>query len=168
MTTPPTPPSTGKPISASFFARLIDWVKSGMLIEGTGYRLRRGPNGTALVIEKSPRPAPVVLPWTFVCKKSEGEDGKEKREGGWVNCKVQIGYKLIEVEEGVDQTDDGDYYCVCDLFKDTAKVYLSSEVENTILGYDIKSNTMAFFVGTVDDGKQIKGPHMYPVAYKVL
>ena len=51
MTTPPTPPSPGKPISASFFARLIAWVKSGMLVEGSGYRLRRGPNGTALDID---------------------------------------------------------------------------------------------------------------------
>ena len=78
MTTPPTPPTPGKPISASFFARLIAWAKSGMLIEGTGYRLRRGPNGTALDIDvaKSATSA-AVLPWTFICTVSKDENGNE-------------------------------------------------------------------------------------------
>lgn len=50
MITPPTAPSPGKPVSAGFFSRLIACVKSGQLIEGPGYRLKRGPNGTSLDI----------------------------------------------------------------------------------------------------------------------
>lgn len=50
MITPPTAPSPGKPVSAGFFTRLIAWVKSCQLIEGPGYRLKRGPNGTSLEI----------------------------------------------------------------------------------------------------------------------
>ena len=52
MITPPTPPSPGQPVSASFFSRLVAWVKSGQLIDGVGYRLSRGPNGTSLVIDR--------------------------------------------------------------------------------------------------------------------
>lgn len=50
MITPPTAPSPGKPVSASFFSRLIAWVKSCMLIDGVGYRLRRTPYGTSLIL----------------------------------------------------------------------------------------------------------------------
>lgn len=50
MITPPTTPSPGKPVSAGFFARLIRWIKSGQLVEGPGYRLKRGPNGTVIEI----------------------------------------------------------------------------------------------------------------------
>ena len=56
MITPPTAPSPGKPVSAGFFSRLIAWVKSGQLIEGPGYRLKRGPNGTTLVLSPAVKP----------------------------------------------------------------------------------------------------------------
>lgn len=123
MTTPPTPPSPGKPISASFFARLIAWVKSGMLVEGTGYRLRRGPNGTALVIDvksvAKPSPSPDLS--CFCIKPSP----KQEDNGAlaFCNCFVSDGmvFKQViedgsyrvdqfvlqgELEEGREYTDD--------------------------------------------------------------
>lgn len=123
MTTPPTPPSPGKPISASFFARLIAWVKSGMLVEGTGYRLRRGPNGTALEIDVKPVAKPSTSPdlSCFCIKPSP----KQEDNGAlaFCNCFVSDGmvfeqviadgdYRVDqfvlqgELEEGREYTDD--------------------------------------------------------------
>lgn len=165
-------PSVGKPMRAAWGARLADRVNELCAATSPGMLVREGLGGSgAEPIPQSRRlpRAASVQPWTFVCKKSEGEDGKEKREGGWVNCKVQIGYKLIEVEEGVDQTDDGTYLCVCDLTNDTAKVELTGgDDPDYVEGYDLEKNTLSFVVGTVEDGEQKSGPHMHPVAYKVL
>ena len=98
MTTPPTPPTPGKPISASFFARLIAWVKSGMLVDGTGYRLRRGPNGTALEIEvaKSARPVSKI-PGCFEIRRPSGED-----PGGFNNPYYMVGANLYQCAEAID------------------------------------------------------------------
>ena len=98
MTTPPIPPTPGKPISASFFSRLVAWVKSGMLVEGTGYRLRRGPNGTALEIEvaKSVRPA-AAIPGCFEIRRPSGED-----VGGFDNPYFMVGANLYQCAEAID------------------------------------------------------------------
>lgn len=123
MTTPPTPPTPGKPISASFFARLIAWAKSGMLVEGTGYRLRRGPNGTALEIDVKSVAKPSKSPdlSCFCIKPSP----KQEDAGAlaFCNCFVSDGmvFKQViedgsyrvdqfvlqgELEEGREYTDD--------------------------------------------------------------
>lgn len=47
----PTPPSPGQPVSATFFSRLVGFIRSCMLVDGPGYRVRRNPNGTALEID---------------------------------------------------------------------------------------------------------------------
>lgn len=89
MITPPTAPSPGKPVSAGFFSSLIAWVKSGMLVEGPGYRLKRTQNGTALDICVRTGNKSSALPWSFSCIEDEisGE-----RTGGWSNCILQLGY----------------------------------------------------------------------------
>lgn len=157
---------------AAWGARLVDRVNELCAATSPGMLAREGLGGTGTepipTSRRLPRASAAIQPWTFVCKKSEGEDGKEKREGGWVNCKVQIGYKLIEVTEGIDKTDDGTYLCVCDLTNDTAKVVVIDDDADYAEGYDINKNTLSFYVGTVEDGEQKSGPHMHPVAYKVL
>lgn len=111
MTTPPTPPSPGKPISASFFARLIAWVKSGMLVEGTGYRLRRGPNGTALEIEvaKSARPVAKTLGCFEIRRPSPAaSEGGEADPGGFDNPYFMVGANLYQCAEAIDMGFDYD------------------------------------------------------------
>lgn len=103
MTTPPIPPTPGKPISASFFARLIGWVKSGMLVEGNGYCLRRGPNGTALEIDVKSVAKPSTSPdlSCFCIKPSP----KQEDNGAlaFCNCFVSDGMVFKQVIE------DGSY-----------------------------------------------------------
>ena len=105
MTTPPTPPSPGKPISASFFARLIGWVKSGMLVEGTGYRLRRGPNGTALEIEVAKSVRPVAkIPGCFEIRRPSpaASEGGEADPGGFDNPYYMVGSRIYQCAEAID------------------------------------------------------------------
>lgn len=185
MTTPPTPPSTGKPISASFFARLISWVKSGMLVEGTGYRLRRGPNGTALEIDvaKSAKSA-AVLPWSFSCTETDDPEkpGEKKRTGGWRNCRLQIGYNgwLVSPDlntpdvlsgvaeiEGTDRTDDGSYVVEVDVSKDTAKIMLRSEISH-LHPVDPEASVVYIDIGEVRDGVQQTRIPANPVVYKYV
>ena len=185
MTTPPTPPTPGKPISASFFARLIAWAKSGMLIEGTGYRLRRGPNGTALEIDvaKSARLI-TVLPWSFSCTETDDPEkpGEKKRTGGWRNCRLQIGYNgwLVSPDlntpdmlagaaliEGTDRTDDGAYVVEVDVSKDTAKIMLRSEVSH-IHPVDPEASVVYIDIGYVKDGVQKTRIPTNPVVYKYV
>ena len=104
MTTPPIPPTPGKPISASFFSRLIAWVKSGMLVEGTGYRLRRGPNGTALEIDVAKSVSPVAnIPGCFEIRRPSGED-----VGGFDNPYFMVGANLYQCAEAIDMGFDYD------------------------------------------------------------
>ena len=104
MTTPPIPPTPGKPISASFFARLIAWVKSGMLVEGTGYRLRRGPNGTALEIDVAKSAKPVAkIPGCFEIRRPSGED-----RGGFDNPYYMVGSRVYQCAEAIDMGFDYD------------------------------------------------------------
>lgn len=95
MLTPPTAPSPGKPVSAGFFSRLIAWVKSGMLIEGPGYRLNRGPNGTALVLQQSNQTNKTSSTGCFEIEKINIEDRTVKL----INCYYQIGGYTYNGEE---------------------------------------------------------------------
>lgn len=181
-----TPPSAGQPISASFFARLIAWVKSGMLVEGTGYRLRRGPNGTALVIDVVAKSASgkTLPPWSFICsvEKPATEGGEEKRTGGWRNCRLQIGYNgwLVSPDlntpdmlsgvaeiEGTDRTDDGSYVVEVDVSKDTAKIMLRSEISH-LHPVDPEASVVYIDIGYVKDGVQQTRIPANPVVYKYV
>lgn len=184
MITPPTASSPGKPVSASFFARLIAWVKSGQLIEGVGYRLHRTPNGTSLEIDLQKSKSQSSLPWSFSCTEGEDPDnpGETKRTGGWKNCILQLGYMkflnspdikyinnyLVTHEEiaGCDLTDDGAYVVEVDLEKDKAEIKLVAE--GTVPGVFPEENKIRLWIGTVEEGKQTKGIHHHPVIYKYV
>lgn len=103
MTTPPTPPSPGKPVSAGFFTRLIGWVKSGMLLEGPGYRLHRGPNGTSLEIDAKTvaRQSPSPDRGCFcICASADPSD-----DGALVFCNCYVSDGMV-FEKACE---DGDY-----------------------------------------------------------
>ena len=143
MTTPPTPPSTGKPISASFFARLIAWAKSGMLVEGTGYRLRRGPNGTALEIDVAKSARPVAkAPGCFEIRRPSGEEDP----GGFDNPYYMVGANLYQCAEAIDMGLDFDN-CVVALRVSTTsespKAYVESYEDFTALQEAAKSREVA-------------------------
>ena len=87
MLTAPTAPSPGKPISAGFFSRLIAWVKSGHPIERPGYRLRRGPNGTSLVLDRSTKAKSPLTTGCFAIDEIDTENKSVKL----INCYYQIG-----------------------------------------------------------------------------
>lgn len=122
MITPPTPPSPGRPISASFFSRFIAWVKSCMLIDGVGYRIRRGPNGTSLVIDNkqtisaAPNNNPIfaIREWKGEKTEEEKEEEEEEEEEGKpgkaiVNCFYQLGNIMYHAQDfkWEDDFDDG-------------------------------------------------------------
>lgn len=177
MNTAPTPPSPGKPVSAGFFTRLIGWVKSGMIIEGQGYRLHRGPNGTVLDIDiaKAVKPA-ASLPWSFTC--SEDAD-THVRTGGWGNGLAQFGYDRLFVTPdlesvhrlnattitGTDTTDDGFHYLEVDTLNATAEIKVD---ENGFPPHDPTRGILRIGLGLVEDGKLVSGFHHNPVIYKYV
>lgn len=125
MITPPTAPAPGKPISASFFSRLISWVKSGQLIDGAGYRTRRTPNGTALELigaKSKTHHEENNVPWS-VGKYVDENDGQVKYR--FVNKILQIGYAVFNYDKPafsdfVTQPDDlehDNYYLEINLSK---------------------------------------------------
>ena len=105
MNTAPTPPSPGKPVSAGLFTRLIGWVKSGMIIEGRGYRLHRGPNGTILDIDlaKSAKPA-AKIPGCFEIRRPSpaATEGSEEDQGGFDNPYFTVGAHLYQCGDAID------------------------------------------------------------------
>ena len=115
MTTPPIPPTPGKPISASFFARLIAWVKSGMLVEGTGYRLRRGPNGTTLEIEGGKSSSSSRLPGLFEAKLETSDQGGKKVKFEYPYYMAGTRLYRCEDKDVVLQAGKGIYCLVVDL-----------------------------------------------------
>lgn len=109
MMTPPTAPAVGKPISASFFARLIAWVKSGQLIEGPNYRLRRTPNGTSLDFKTSSSSSSSRLPGLFepvFFTREEGQDESSQTEK-W----VRFTYPYFMVGTRIYRCYDADMEC---------------------------------------------------------
>ena len=115
MTTPPIPPTPGKPISASFFARLIAWVKSGMLVEGTGYRLRRGPTGTTLEIEVGKSSSSSRLPGLFEAKLETSDQGGKKVKFEYPYYMAGTRLYRCEDKDVVLQAGKGIYCLVVDL-----------------------------------------------------
>lgn len=178
MITPPTAPSPGKPVSAGFFARLIGWVKSIQLVEGSGYRLRRGPNGTSLEIDARAvgSPAAAARPWAFSC--AEDPDTHE-RVGGWTNCVLQVGYNKWltsadvdmpgrgagDVIGGTDRTDDGDYVVEVNVATRTATIMLRGEATHAY-PLDRDANVVYVDIGSVEDGVQTSRIPNHPVVYR--
>lgn len=175
MITPPTAPSPGKPVSASFFARLIAWVKSGQLIDGAGYRLRRTPNGTSIQFEigKNKPATPVPLPWTFSC--TEDPDTGE-RECGWRNKIIQVAYSIYDYDSELfadkytDETGGEEGYYFLKLTFDPEHFESVPEAEMVCLSTapenDWENHIFYVYIGRVDeDGKQTGGSHVVPIIY---
>lgn len=184
MITPPTAPATGKPVSASFFARLIRWVKSGQLIDGVGYRLRRTPNGTSIEFvntEVVRNTAPVQeFAWTFSVSEDQ-ETGELK--GGWRNKVLQDGYNPINLDDYEDDDEDmttfddtghvdGKYYLEIDLkeYSNTErfKIKVVTEPGKEIPYHDIENSIVRVRIGEVTDGKQSGRIIMAPVVYTYI
>lgn len=182
MTMPPTAPSPGKPISASFFARLIAWVKSGQLIEGVGYRLRRTPNGTSLVFDVAKgKASPFPSYWTFSYPKDvdgeedeqDNEQGKEPNDACWHNCRLQIGYDAsfseVECTGGLKTYEDGVYYAEVNLIDNTWELKrVDGDDKSAIPPNDFDHSKVNVFVGIVEDEKQTYSINCIPVAYKYV
>lgn len=177
MITPPTAPSPGKPVSASFFSRLISWVKSGQLIEGVGYRLKITPNGTSLVFDvKKKQSSKDLLPWIFSCK--EDPDTGELT-GGWTNGIAQFGYDRIFITpdlihehnfgyivvNGTDKTDDGFHYLEVNTLVGTAEVKVD---ENHVPYHDPTNGILRIVLGIVENHNLKSGFHHNPVIYKYV
>lgn len=112
MLTPPTAPSPGKPVSAGFFARFIAWVKSGQLVEGPGYRLRRTPNGTSLVIPQAKSAENKTEDkGCFKIEKIDSEDKTVKL----VNCYFNVGGNTIFEDDMVSPVCEikDEIVCLC-------------------------------------------------------
>ena len=176
MITPPTPPSPGRPISASFFSRFIAWVKSCMLIDGVGYRIRRGPNGTSLVIDNVNQKSQEDRLWVFTYKEtgSDEETDSDKDNVCWKNCRLQIGYDSSFTEKdcsgGLDHNEDGVYYAEVNLSDNTweMKVNKNGKTRNDVPPHDLLHNKVNVFVSIVDDKKQTYSINCIPVAYKYV
>lgn len=171
---------------AAWGARLADRVNELCSATSPGMLVREGLGGTgAEPIPKSRRlpRAASVKPWTFVCSKSEGEDGQEKREGGWYGAQLQIGLNAnvrgtvpsngkddtgptAGKITGLGQTDDGVYYCEVDLQEETAVLKIAEGASVPLS--DFENNKVNVFIGKVEDGKQVEGIYCIPVIYKRL
>lgn len=159
---------------------LLRYVRSSTILNGSGYKTKRGPNGTTLEIRGGgPKPSN-TLPWTF----SAYEDPDTGLlVGGWTNCILQLGYNTYMTSEdvtyvdddrkgyvktigGTDRTDDGSYWVEVDLKNETATIKLEDEIENKPI--DLERNRVSVWIGEVKDGKQTHGLHINPVIYKYV
>lgn len=176
----PPEPSANDKISATFMKALMRYIRANTLLNGPGYRTKRGPNGTTLEIGKAAharQAASALQPWTFTC--TEDPDTQE-RTGGWTNCILQLGYhKFLYSEDlsgstprgdgsgeigGTSLTDDGEYCVEVDTKNETAEIKL---VEGN-LHDDIPNSIVRVWIGEVKDGEQISGIHHHPVVYKYI
>lgn len=196
MNTLPPEPSAHDRISASFMKALMRYIRANTLLNGPGYKTKRGPNGTTLEIEpgKRDRRVAAVLPWSFSCAEKEDPEnpGEKKRTGGWDNCRLQVGldcnfyssWKFPETEnriKGTHLTDDGSYYLrvnLSDGANPVAEIVLQGgegqaaveDGEDEKPLFDYERGIVSIFIGSVTDGKldERTAMHMNPTVWKYL
>lgn len=197
MNTLPPEPSAHDRISASFMKALMRYIRTNTLLNGPGYKTKRGPNGTTLEIEPGKRDrvaSAAVLPWSFSCAETEDPEnpGEKKRTGGWDNCRLQVGldcnfyssWKFPETEnriKGTHLTDDGSYYLrinLSDGANPVAEIVLQGadgqaavedgEEEKPL--FDYERGIVSIFIGSVSGGKldERTAMHMNPTVWKYL
>lgn len=186
MNTLPPEPSAHDRISASFMKVLMRYIRANTLLNGPGYKTKRGPNGTTLAIEQAHTYAPsaAVLPWSFSCTEKEDPEnpGEKKRTGGWDNCRLQVGldcnfyssWKFGESEnriKGTHLTDDGHYYLrvnLSDGANPVAEIVLQGAEEKPL--FDYERGIVSIFIGSVTAGKldERTAMHMNPTVWKYL
>ena len=174
MNTLPPEPSAHDRISASFMKALMRFIRSNTLLNGPGYKTKRGPNGTTLEIEQTHTRAAAanVLPWSFSCTEDE-ESGE--RTGGWRNCILQLGFNTILYSEdikyitshdsggaieGTDLCDDGFYFVEVSTIEKTAEIKIVGPTDPT--GHDFDRGIVRIWIGMVEDGKLKYGRHQHP------
>lgn len=100
-----TPPSAGQPIRASFFAELLREIQANRLVNGSGYRTKRTPNGTSLVIHeaKASASSPAKVPGCFEIRRpSGGEDSEGYDPGGFDNPYYSVGSNHYYLADAVE------------------------------------------------------------------
>ena len=188
MNTLPPEPSAHDRISASFMKALMRYIRANTLLNGPGYKTKRGPNGTTLAIEQAHTyaPSPAVLPWSFSCTEKENPEnpGEKKRTGGWDNCRLQVGldcnfyssWKFNESEnriKGTHLTDDGHYYLrvnLSDGANPVAEIVIDEALDVDKPRFDYERGIVSIFIGAVTDGKldERTAMHMNPTVWKYL
>ena len=181
----PPEPSPGDKITAELVRELIRCLRERTIIKGQNYSVSSSPNGTLLTIQRPPvHTDKDILPWTFSCSISEGQNGQEEREGGWKNCILQLGYNLFlhspDIEyitspdssadaqiSGTDLTADGEYWVCVDVAAKTAEIKKKGSGDTWTFENpnDLANNIVRIYIGTVEDGKQKYGIHHHPVVY---
>lgn len=124
METLPPEPSFKDQISASWMCRLLRFVRGSQILNGPGYKTRRGPNGTVLDLDiaKAVKPtADVPHPWK-VFAFAESEERENLFEIYIPHGALHVGEDPIEIE-GVTPVEgkDGRYTLDCEgeVVKDT-------------------------------------------------
>lgn len=198
MNTLPPEPSAKDPISATLMKALMRYIRANTLLDGPGYKTKRGPNGTTLDIKtREAKPQVQVLPWSFSCTEDEvtGE-----RTGGWKNCRLQVGldcdfYSSCEQDEalnrikGTKKTADGQYYVRINLSNGAdpvAEIVAGVANRNSVADdleeegeeegeeekklFDYEKGIVSIKIGTVSEGKLDEGTaiHMNPVVWRYL
>lgn len=145
--------------------------------------VREGPGGVgfdALPENKRDKAAAgtAALPWTFSCVEKEDEEtGEKTREGGWTNCRLQIGYDTRWASPDLDHnssytiggtslTDDGYHYLEVTVGeRDTAEIKVGRVVPAT----DPVAGKVRIFLAEINNAKVIGfQPHLNPVVYKYV
>lgn len=98
-----TPPSAGQPISASLFAELLRGIRANRLVNGSGYRTKRTPNGTSLVIKPGKdASAAAKVKGCFEIRRPSGEEGEEGYDpGGFDNPYYTVAGKTFFCADAV-------------------------------------------------------------------
>lgn len=173
----PTPPSPGKPVSATLIRQLIAAIRERTILPGRNTSVKRGPNGTTVDTTMSAPGSASRQPtyWTFSC--TEDPDSGE-RTGGWKNCRLQVGLNCLVASEdvfgpqsnlitGTEQTDDGVYYVEVDLRKETGEIK-RKEPGELVPENDVMHDKVNISIGEVVEKKLTTCIDMIPVVYKYL
>lgn len=112
MNTLPPEPSAKDPISATFIKALMRYIRANTLLNGPGYKTKRGPNGTSLVIPVAkPSASSPKFPGCFEIRRPSGEEGEEGYDnGGFDNPYYTVSGKTFYC---ADAEDIGFYYVDC-------------------------------------------------------
>lgn len=182
MITLPPEPHPDDNVSANTIRQIIRALRALTPIEGKGIWFSRSPNGTVYNCQASSRDktaaGTAALPWTFSCVEKEDEEtGEKTREGGWTNCRLQIGYDTRWASPDLDHnssytiggtslTDDGYHYLEVTVGeRDTAEIKVGRVVPAT----DPVAGKVRIFLAEINNAKVIGfQPHLNPVVYKYV
>lgn len=132
METLPPEPSYKDQVSASWMCRLLRFVRSSQLLNGPGYRLRRGPNGTVIDIYTAKAAKPVAnITGCFEIRRPSPAttEGGEEDPGGFDNPYFTVGAHLYQCADAIDMGFDYDD-CIVALCVNTTSASPEASVES--------------------------------------